>query len=471
MTQENITPEEHSDIVGGSSAARVLACPGSVRLNQDVKRAHMERILETLKETHGLSPSLTIDQLPDPVMKDVIEVYEDDTTSSYAAEGTGLHEAVAWVLENDEELESIVDREFVGVHITPTLYSEAIIPAMDGFDDYLERLYEEDGEDAEFLVEKRGELPQIPGAFGTSDVAGKTSKRVFIWDWKFGAGVAVSPEKNSQFMFYGRALMHTHKEWFADLLVDGEFPPDLQIDLIVSQPRIGDGQPQIWSTTFAALIAFENELKNAVENAMSEDPRFKQGGHCRWCDAKNVCPAKNKLGQRILERINAAVDAQPGDDTELDIKKAVKEHDVQFTPEDLADWLEDVKEIEVWCSHIKELAHREAREGRPPAGMELDQGYGNTSWAVDEKTVDRRLASYGLTVDQRRSVKAISPTQARKLVKAVGDVKHQQLLEKIIERPKGALKLVPIGSAKEPVDALPEKMEAVGKKLKQLSDD
>ena len=481
MTEDTkITPDEHSDVVGGSTAGRVLACPGSVQLNQAVKKAHITRIAKALALDYDvINPDLisaeNLETAPATFVEMVNVKYREETTSEYAAEGTGLHEAMAWILDNDEEPESVVDRTFEGILITPTLYSECIIPALDGFDNYCDKVYEEDGEDLVFTVEERCQLPGIPGAFGTSDIIGKTSKRMIIWDWKFGAGVPVSPYQNDQLRFYGRAAIHTKREWFG--LTEGENPADdHQVDLIISQPRIGDGEPQVWTTTYDDLEAFRWRLISAVSEATGKDPSVKRGGHCKWCEAKHICPAKQQLGQKIMAKLDdTAADLAATDlgEEAFDMKAAalLKAKEVQFTPDDLADWLEDANDIEAWVKWVRSLAMEELKAGREVTGFELDQGLGNASWLIDgetpeDKVIDRRLASYGLSVDERRVSKPISPAVARKLIKGKGVDKHKVLVEKMIDRPKSGVKMVPAGTAKSPVKPISEKVAALGEKLK-----
>lgn len=474
MTEQNSKPEAHSDIVGGSTAGRVIACPGSVQLNQAVKRAQKERILNELIEARGLAPSLTLGNMPENVAAAVEGIYREETTSEYADEGTACHSAIAWILENDEEPESVVDRTFDKHIMTPTLYSEAIAPALKEFDDYCDRVFEEDGEDLEFVIEKECQIPGIPGAFGTSDIIGKTSKRIVIWDWKFGAGVAVSAFDNKQVKFYGRGACYTMKEWLGFAEGAAQPPADLRVDLVICQPRIGEGKYDLWSTTYGDLEEFRGELIAAVAEAQSADPKVKRGDHCRWCDAKHVCPAKQQLGQRILQRVDDAAGELAEDigDEAFDMAAAavLKAREVQFTPDDLAEWLRDAADIKDWCDWVQSLAFEELKAGRGPSNMELEQGLGNAAWTVDEKTVDRRLASYGLSVDDRRNVKPISPTQARKEVKKLGSEKHMKLLEKIIDRPPAAMRMVPKGTAKNPVKPVSEKVAALRDKLKEYDD-
>ena len=459
-----ITPDEHSDVVGGSTADRVVACPGSVKLNRTVKAAHKARITQQVIEAHGIvvADDGTMSGVDKSAFAAAVEAaYREETTSTYAAEGTGLHEAMAWILENDEEPESVVDRTFEGVLITPELYEECVVPALQGFDDYCDRVFEEDGEELIFTVEERCQLPGIEGAFGTSDIIGKTKKRMVIWDWKFGAGVAVSPVENNQLRFYARAAAHTKRAWF-DFVSDDPAadtrPGKKQVDLVISQPRIGDGEPQVWTTTYQDLEDFRLRLVDAVELAMQDDAPVQSGPHCKWCEAKHICPAKQQLGQRIVERVK--------------VKAAPKTSEVSFTPQDVADWLQDADDIETWVKHVRALAFAELKAGRSVVGKELDQGLGNAAWLpdLDDKTLDHHMESYGLSLEDRRVVKPVSPTVARKAVKATGDKEKMALLETIIHRPVGGIKMVPAGTAKNPVKLVSEQVASIAEKLRGKSD-
>src|SRR5690606_4884045 len=111
-------------------------------------------------------------------------------SSSYADEGTALHEAIQFVLdENISDPMDLLGREFNGYKMTRKLISEALEPALDFFDALDEELDTEGG--LQFLTEQRCQMPGIPDAFGTSDIVARSDKRSIILDWKFGAGVPV----------------------------------------------------------------------------------------------------------------------------------------------------------------------------------------------------------------------------------------------------------------------------------------
>ena len=472
MTQKPaITPQEHSDIVGGSTAGRVLKCPGSVKLVRAAKNAHKQRIVAAHVAEGNLPAGSRLASLKPKQLELVEKLYREETTTIYAAEGTGLHEAIAHVLDKDlEDTADTVGQTFEGIEITPTLNTDALAPALRSFDAYLARVYEEDGEDLVFTVEERCAFPTLEGVFGTADVVGRTSKRIMVWDWKFGAGVRVEVEENEQLRFYGRAAIHTKAKFFKPLERDGDIPLDMKVDLIICQPRIGDGEPSFWSTTYADLLDFEDRLVGAVKAAQGDEPEVKQGDHCRWCEAKHICPAKQQIGQRVLEvsaKARAKVEEKaPG--KKVVLSKLFRDGEAVYTPDDLAQWLDDAKDIEAWCKWVKEMAMAELTAGRKVAGKELDQGLGDASWKPDDQAVELVLKAHGFDIETRRP-KLISPTQARKHLKDNGGTAAaSEAIEAIIHRPDAGPRIVDEGKAKNRITGMGETAEKLGAQLKRV---
>jgi hypothetical protein len=245
----------HSNIVGGSTAKRVINCPGSVALCQKVP--------------------------PKP-------------SSKYADEGTLLHNAMAEMLGQDKPLRELIGMEFNGIFLTSELAGEKILPA-------LEALNEIDTEiRLEFAVEEVVSFGQVlPGVFGSCDLIGRIGDRAVILDWKFGDGVAVDAEENPQLMFYAAAAMRTPRlSW----VFDGA----KEIECIIVQP------PSVkrWVTSFDRIRLFERELVYAVKQSERPDAPLRVGDHCRWCAAKPICPlmtgAVDRALQQQIKELNAS---------------------------------------------------------------------------------------------------------------------------------------------------------------------
>ena len=166
---------QHSKIVGGSTAKRVINCPGSV--------------------------ALVAEMPPQP-------------SSSYAEEGTLLHDEISNFLGD-------LDYRFT---CSQDLIEDKLKPALDLLDEI------DPDKTMEYEVETRvgfGDL--LPGVFGSTDLMGRIGNKAVILDWKFGAGVPVPAEENEQLMFYAAAAMRTPE---AQWVFDGA----TEVELVIIQP-------------------------------------------------------------------------------------------------------------------------------------------------------------------------------------------------------------------------------------------
>ena len=236
----------HSSIVGGSTAKRVIACPGSV--------------------------ALVAKMPPKP-------------SSEYADKGTLLHNVISEILGKDLPGESFIGTKYNDQVLTQELYDEKIVTA-------LELLDEVDPDKVlEYEVETRvgfGEL--LPGVFGSTDLVGRLNRRAIVLDWKFGDGVVVDAEENPQLMFYAAACMRTPEAAWAFEGVD-------EVELIIVQPPV----IRRWVTTKARIEQFEKELVMAVHESQKPDAKLQHGEHCRWCAAKPICPKMTGAVDRALK--------------------------------------------------------------------------------------------------------------------------------------------------------------------------
>lgn len=245
---------QHSNIVGGSTAKRVINCPGSVALVQKMP--------------------------PKP-------------SSKYADEGTLLHDVIAEHLATLKPLETFLGKKYQDQVLTQELIDEKLVPALallDEIDPKQEMSYE---------VETRvgfGDL--LPGVFGSTDFVGRLGDKAVVLDWKFGDGVVVSAEENEQLMFYAAAAMRTDALKWA-------FEGATEIECVIVQP------PMIrrWTTTPERIAQFEHQLVRAVKAAEQPDAGLKAGDHCRWCAAKPVCPQMTGAVDRALQVQLKEIDA------------------------------------------------------------------------------------------------------------------------------------------------------------------
>jgi len=241
----------HSTIVGGSTAKRVIACPASIELVAKMP--------------------------PKP-------------SSKYADEGTLLHDAISQILDCKATPESVIGMVYEGITLTQELYDDKILVALAALDEI------DPDKQMEFAVESSvnfGDL--LPGVFGSADLLGRIGKKAIVLDWKFGNGVAVEATENYQGMFYAAAAMRTPET--AWVFEDVE-----EIEIIIVQPPM----VKRWVTTPERIKAFELELISAVKGPRT---KLESGEHCRWCAAKPTCPKVTGAVDRALKTALVRVDA------------------------------------------------------------------------------------------------------------------------------------------------------------------
>jgi len=245
----------HSSIVGGSTAKRVINCPASVKLVQ---------------------------QMP------------PQAESEHAARGTLLHNVIAELLEFDKRPEQCLGAQYKDQILTPELLDEKIIPALALLDEV------DPEKKMEYMVETRVAFGDfLPSVFGSTDLLGRKGKRAIVLDWKFGDGVLVDAVENPQLLFYAAAAMRTPAaQWV--------FEGADEIECIIVQP------PSIrrWVTTPERVKQFEQELLYAVRLSSWDNAPMQTGDHCRWCTAKPICPQMTGAVERALKTQLAALPAE-----------------------------------------------------------------------------------------------------------------------------------------------------------------
>jgi len=244
---------KHSTVVGGSTAKRVMNCPGSVALV-------------------NLAP-------PSP-------------SSTYADKGTLLHNLIAEILDTDTDPVSLIGTNYEGQILDQEMIDEKLQPALD----LLDKL--DPDKVMALAVETRvGFGDYLPGAFGSCDVLGRMGDVAYVIDWKFGDGIAVDAEENEQLMYYAAAAMRTPEAAWV-------FKGATSIECVIIQPPV----IRRWTTTPARIKQFEKELKRAVKVASLPDAKLNPGSHCKWCPAKPTCPAMTGAVDRALKVKLDAVD-------------------------------------------------------------------------------------------------------------------------------------------------------------------
>ena len=327
---------QHSKIVGGSTAKRVINCPGSVAL---------------------------VDTMP------------PKPSSSYADEGTLLHDAIAKVLDTDCDPYSLIGMTYASSILTEALVDDKLVPALRALDEV-----DPTGEMVYAVESRVGFGDFLPDVFGSTDLLGRIGDRAIVLDWKFGDGVAVEATENAQLLFYAAAAKRTAETAWV-------FEGATEVELIIVQP------PYVkrWLTTLDPVDAFEKELAAAVKIAARPDAPLASGDHCKWCAAKPVCPIMTGAVDRALK---VKLEALPVDQ--------------------IAHYLEQAPLIEGFIKDLQQLAHGLLEEGQKVPGWKLVNKRATRQWTNEDKAV---AFLTGVGVEAWGDPKPLSPAQAEKALK------------------------------------------------------
>jgi hypothetical protein len=401
-------PAMHSPF-GGSAAARVLHCPASVRL---------------------------VEQVPTELRK----------VSAYAERGTALHVAMARLLDdldaNTRSLESLVGETFNNYTITRDDVENALAPVFA----YVNKLL---APGAEYYLERRVIFPTIANTFGTCDLLARIGNVVHVLDFKFGEGVrvrALYPDGdddvlNAQLMFYAAAARHSHRPFFAgsDTIV-------LTILQPVSIEPDADMESSV-TVTLAELDGFIEVYRAACAQALSPAPPLARGDWCQFCPARPICPEHTGP---LLDLAKFAMPApSPGG------KSAYLQA--------LADGLRLVDAVKDIGVALRDQAKRALDNGDAVPGYMLSAGRAERHWH-DESAAITTLLELGLARDDIVAEAMRSPRQLELKAKARG----LKIPQDLIGSHRSGTSLVRSESARAPVPGRGEIVQSFSAALKAL---
>jgi hypothetical protein len=301
----------------------------------------------------------------------------------YAATGTALHTIVEEAISNDMSDESIL-QNYVGKHmedvrITRELIEDKAFPALDFFWCTVPAR-------AKITLEKFLPLPEVhKDSGGTGDVIfeSEDSRRAGVIDWKFGDGVTVAEDGEYQIKFVLAAAIN-----------GGLLPADPKMfyEGYIFQPS-AKLAPEQYVTSFEFTLRDIDDFVEQLADAVNGSRKHTTGAHCYGCKGKIRCKAYRAL-------LAAAVDS---DIRGLDTHQ-------------LGAALDMVPALNKYIKELKEIAYRNAIEGRIPVGYKLEPSLGDRAWK-DENAAWGALGRLGLPADVRTVKKTISPAQAEKALK------------------------------------------------------
>jgi hypothetical protein len=221
----------------------------------------------------------------------------ENKSSRYAIEGTFAHELADLCLKNNlpalnylNETLTIKDNDIIKTLIVTEKMANYVQEYVNYVNSYTT------SESVLYTENKVDFSNYVPDGFGTLDSAVylPETETLHIFDLKYGKGVKVTAEKNTQGMLYALGMINE---------LDGlDRFEDVYIHII--QPRI----PSLthYKTSRTELLEWSKYVSERAKMTMLDDaPRTAGDKQCKWCLARKECEAFKNL---TLDKIIADFD-------------------------------------------------------------------------------------------------------------------------------------------------------------------
>lgn len=338
-----------------------------------------------------------------------------DEQSPYAAEGTFAHELAELKLSRqiaNTVKPSAFKRQLVLLRENEW-WSQELEDYVDQYVAQVSELYlgtKKRCKDALVLLEQHLDFSEwVPEGFGTGDVVIISDDVLEVIDLKFGKGVPVSAEGNSQMRLYGLGALKTY----------GMLYDFTQIRMTIIQPRLDNISTEELSEGDLVRWAGDVVMPKAAL-AIAGEGEFAAGEHCRFCKARFTCRARAEKNLELAQ---------------YEFKGAAL-----LLHEEIGDILTRAAQLSQWAADIQKWALEQAElHGVKFPGWKLVEGRSVRKYA-DEEAIGDTLLKKGYEED------AISPRALLGITameKLLGKKAFAELLSDFIEKPAGKPALVP----------------------------
>ena len=278
-------------------------------------------------------------------------------------------------------------------------------------DSYVLYVRSQIGEGDTPLFEQRVDFSDwVPDGFGTADVVILSKHSIRVIDLKFGKGIPVSAQDNTQLRLYALGAYSKFKE---------EFPELKEVSYTIHQPRLDSISTD--GTTISKLIDWANYfVKPKAKKAWSGAGEFLPGDWCQFCKAKAQCRARSDYNQELA-------------------KQEFKEPPL-LTEEELVEVLAKAQDLRQWAVDVEDYALNKAiTQQIIPKGFKLGTTVTHRK-VTDQELAAKVLVEKGLPEDQIWEPKKIKSVPS--LIKLGGKGQVEAWLGSLVQRPEGLPKLV-----------------------------
>ena len=210
-------------------------------------------------------------------------------------------------------------------------------------DNYVLYVRSQIGEGDTPLFEQRVDFSDwVPDGFGTADVVILSKHAIRVIDLKFGKGVPVTAQDNTQLRLYALGAYSKFKE---------EYPELKEVIYTIHQPRLDSISSD--GTTITKLVDWANYfVKPKAKKAWSGSGEFLPGDWCQFCRAKAQCRARS--------------------DYNTELAKQEFKTPALLTEEEVSEVLIKAQQLKTWVNDVEEFAlTRAIEESVIPPGFKL----------------------------------------------------------------------------------------------------
>ena len=259
------------------------------------------------------------------------------------------------------------------------------------------------------LIEQKVDFSEyVPDGYGTADCIIVSDNTLQIIDFKYGLGVLVDAEQNTQLMCYSIGALNLF-----DSLYDIK-----EVTMHIFQPRRENVQN--WTIPVDELKAWaENELKPKAQMALNGEGEYHPGEWCQFCKAAVRCRARAEEKLRLARQ-------------EFKMPPLLADSEIEEVMTILPD-------LTKWADGILAYATDAAvNHGKEWNGFKVVEGRSVRKYK-DEELVAQAAKDHGYTDIYRQSL--ITMTEMQKLM---GKKQFDQILGDLIVKPQGKPNLVPV---------------------------
>lgn len=310
------------------------------------------------------------------------------------------------------------------------------------------------------------ELMPIPDQGGTSDHFACERGLLTITDLKYGTGIRVYAEGNTQALLYAAGAFLAW-DWIYGFR---------RIIIRICQPRLDVFET--WEISREQLLAFMGEVKVEARAAWIENaPRSPSPKACQWCAGFETCPARLKHLDDIIDD-TFEVEDDPG--MEVTFSHTYEADALQNHPQAMAELARAVRRaedsqvrelstralayalgyrasVEKWFKSIAETLLERAEQGEPIPYWKLTEGRKRRQWKDQSEAVSALEAEFGISRDRLMPPKLLSPKQVEGVIRAEVNAKPvdiKRAMGKLIHTVQNKRSLVPLNDDRPDADEL-----------------